>query len=360
MRPYFLTKKFLAKNLGVWGGIYLLFMTAQFFGSHGDARYFDTSITLLAAFILFYGNFFLCQALFIRRKALYFLSLAGILALYLTIIYLTFKATMGGPYAVTILIYFSLYFAVLILLSGFFWSTLFAAQKIKENARMQLELQQMENEKMFAEKKFLQSQVNPHFLYNTLNFLYAKSLNGNPDLSDGIMTLSAIMKYSLQKNENSTGFVLLADEVTHLQNVIHIHQLRFSRKLQISFSSAGATGQVELVPFVLITLVENALKHGEWSDPGSPIRINLLCDEARQIVFFSVVNKKRKGPKETGTGIGLDNILRRLKWSYQDNYSLQISDGEELFKAELTVPLYRSHPPVKSAIPHTNPSTQPT
>lgn len=335
-------------------------MAAQFFGSsQGDGQYLATTVSILVAVVLFYGNFFLCQALFIRRKALYFLCVAAILALYLLIIYRAMASRYSPPTAVTILIYLTLYFVILILLSGFFWSTLFAAQKIKENARMQLDLQRMENEKMFAEKKFLQSQVNPHFLYNTLNFLYAKSLNCNEELSDGIMTLSAIMKYSLQKNENSTGFVLLEDEVMHLQNVIHIHQLRFSRKLQISFSSAGTIEHVELVPFVLITLVENALKHGEWNDPEFPIRINLLCDETKQTVFFSIVNKKRKGPKETGTGLGLDNIIRRLKWSYQDNYSLQISDEQELFKAELTVPLYRNQQTLKDLIPQPNPSTEP-
>ena len=150
------------------------------------------------------------------------------------------------------------------------------------------------------------------------------------------------MKYALQKNEKTTGFVPLEDEVAHLKNVIHIHQLRFNGRLQISFSIAGDLHQVELLPFVLITLVENALKHGEWDDPQSPIRINLLCSDKDQKIFFSVINRKREGPKESYTGIGLENAVHRLKWSYSGNYSLQITQDTDLFKAELIVPLYKS------------------
>lgn len=349
MTASFLNKRFILRNAAFWGILYVLFMLAQYLsrtpGDYGPYR--QTTLFLGAAMLIFYGNFYLCNFLFIRRKLLYFVCLAVFTTLYVVVLYSIISSKAEGYHYSrqqinAILIYLTLYFTILILLSGFYWSTLFAAGKLKENAAMQLDLQQMANEKMVAEKKFLQSQVNPHFLYNTLNFLYAKSLKGPAELSDGIMTLSNIMKYALQKNEKSTGFVPLEDEIAHLKNIIHIHQLRFSGRLQISFLVVGNTDEVELLPFVLITFVENALKHGEWNDVQSPIRINLLCGEEEQKIFFSVVNRKRQGPKERGTGIGLDNVDRRLRWAYNSNYSLQITEDTDTFGIELSVPLYKN------------------
>jgi LytS/YehU family sensor histidine kinase len=346
MTSYFRNRRFILRNLAVWTSFYLLFMGAQYLGSaKGDyTGYEQTSAGFILLFILFYGHFFICETLFHQKRAAYFLSLLALLAGYLLFIYwLLVRQTAGlftpAQRAVTV-IYLSLFFAITILLSGFYWSALFAGKKIKENTAMQLALQQMANEKMLAEKKFLQLQVNPHFLYNTLNFLYARSLNGDPALSDGIMTLSEIMRYSLQKNEDAKGLVSLEDEVTHLKNVIHIHQLRFSGKLRIVFSVSGNLRNAGILPFVLITPVENALKHGQLNDPLNPVQINLLCDEDKQKIFFSVINAKREGPKERSTGIGLDNTTRRLQWMYGENYSFGISNEKDCFKAQLTVPLY--------------------
>jgi sensor histidine kinase YesM len=349
----FVKKRFVFRNLAFWAILYTLFMIAQYLSRGGNdpsyRPYRDTTLTLGSAMFIFYANFYLCDALFVRRKFLYFVSLGAFTTVYVAVIYQLIEISersqhYGQPAALGFLFGMILYYAILILLSGFYWSTLFAGQKIKENAAMQLDLQRMANEKMAAEKKFLQSQVNPHFLYNTLNFLYAKSLNGPAELSEGIMTLSNIMKYALQKNETSTGFVMLEDEIAHVRNVIQIHQLRFGGKLQINFSVAGDPNQVEVLPFVLITFVENSLKHGDWSDPQSPISIQLFCSEDDQRIFFSVINRKRQGPKERGTGIGLDNVARRLKWAYGSNYSLQCTEDSDIFKAELSVPLYKNRP----------------
>jgi len=157
------------------------------------------------------------------------------------------------------------------------------------------------------------------------------------------MTLSEIMRYSLQKNENDNGLVNLEEEITHLQNIIHIHQLRFNGKLQIDFSVEGNPQNTGILPFVLITMVENALKHGDLNNPDFPVLIGLICDEKRQKVLFSVGNRKRDGPKEASTGIGLANTISRLKWMYKDNYSFQITNEQHYFTAELVLPYDKLH-----------------
>ena len=111
-------------------------------------------------------------------------------------------------------------------------------------------------------------------------------------------------------------------------------------KLQIRFSITGSIEGVRILPFVLITLVENAIKHGELQDSHHPVRVDLVCDHAARQLSFSVYNLKREGPKEVSTGIGLENTGSRLKWAYKDLHSFQTIDEAGYFSAQLKIPLY--------------------
>ena len=340
MNGLHLYKRFYVLNLAVWGGLYAILLVAQYAATKGtDSAYHPVvqlTVSMAVAMVVFYGNFFLCNAFFVRRKGWYWLGLAGMTVIFMGVMkWVLYINDVGHHYTNAQLFTFTfsltMYYVILVLLSGFYWAAIFASQQLKANAAIQLELQKMETEKIAAEKKFLQSQVNPHFLHNTLNFLYAKSLRGAPELSDGIMTLSNIMKYALHQNGD---MVPLADEVTHLENVIHIHQLRFAGRLQIEFLREGSVEGVEILPFVLITFVENALKHGDMENRDYPIRIRLACGET---IAFSVSNRKREGPKQLGTGIGLENVTNRLKGTYGRGYTLRITDDPQLFTAELNI-----------------------
>jgi LytS/YehU family sensor histidine kinase len=193
-----------------------------------------------------------------------------------------------------------------------------------------LEVQNLE-----ANYNFLKAQINPHFLHNTLNFFYAKSLPYSQELSEGILTLSEIMRYALSKENAIDGKILLKDEIEHFRNVIKINQLRFSNKLNVNFVVNGVIGEVMMIPFVLITIVENAFKHGELKNPEFPIdiRLTVLDDE---LTFF-VKNKKKTGPKELSTGIGLDNTKKRLDMVYRNRYSINILDEADFYSTELII-----------------------
>lgn len=349
MKSFLIDKRFIIRNLCVWGVFYLLLMTADFLSPNKtDAQvYWNVTFTFGIAMAVFYGNFRLCEVFFISRKWIYFLSLLALLAVYLLVIYFFMAGPIAKGHAATrsaeiiaVFTYMGLLFTVAILFSAFYWSVLFGNRQMKRTAEIQLDLQRMENEKVSAEKRFLQSQVNPHFLYNTLNFFYARSLPCSRELSDGIMTLSSIMRYSLEQKENEQGLVALEDEVEHVRNVIYIHQLRFNMKLHIDFTILGSIQHVRILPFVLITLVENAIKHGALQDSSAPVRIELECDHAAKQILFSVYNRKREGPKEDSTGIGLENTISRLKWTYKEHYSFQTTNESHYFKAELRIPLY--------------------
>ena len=203
-------------------------------------------------------------------------------------------------------------------------------RKILEEQKMQLEV-----EKSQANFNFLKAQINPHFLHNTLNFLYAKSLPYSPELSEGILTLSDIMRYALSEGNARDGKAPLKDEIEHVRNVIKINQLRFSNNLNVQFEVEGIVNGAMIIPFVLITLVENAFKHGDLKSSNNPILITLKID--RNSIYFSCQNKKKLGPKELSTGIGLDNIKKRLDLAYGREYKLVIKEDELIYRTELTI-----------------------
>ena len=203
-------------------------------------------------------------------------------------------------------------------------------RKVLEAQKMQLEV-----DKSQANFKFLKSQINPHFLHNTLNFLYAKSLPYSAELSEGILTLSDIMRYALNEANGSDDKALLKDEIEHVRNVIRINQLRFSNNLHVNFEVNGVVNGVKIIPFLLITVVENAFKHGDLQKPEHPIAIKLNIGHDK--LFFYCRNKKKSGPKEISTGLGLDNIRNRLDYAYGSSYQLNIKDEAEFYTTELTI-----------------------
>ncbi|MFL5742369.1 MAG: sensor histidine kinase, partial [Flavisolibacter sp.] len=203
-------------------------------------------------------------------------------------------------------------------------------RKVLEEQKMQLEV-----EKSQANLNFLKAQINPHFLHNTLNFLYAKSLPYSPELSEGILTLSDIMRYALSEGNARDGKAPLKDEIEHVRNVIKINQLRFSNNLNVHFEVNGVVNGEVIIPFVLITLVENAFKHGDLKSSEFPIDIRLGIDN--HILLFYCRNRKKIGPKEISTGVGLDNIRKRLELAYGNNYKLNIKDENEFYTTELTI-----------------------
>lgn len=203
-------------------------------------------------------------------------------------------------------------------------------RKILEAQKMQLEV-----EKSQANFNFLKAQINPHFLHNTLNFLYAKSLPYSTELSEGILTLSDIMRYALSEGNAKDGKAALKDEIEHVRNVIKINQLRFSNNLNVQFDVEGVVNGATIIPFVLITLVENAFKHGDLKNTEYPIEIHLSVKNSK--LSFYCRNKKKMGPKELSTGIGLDNIQKRLDLAYGKNYSLKVKDEAEFYTTELTI-----------------------
>lgn len=202
-------------------------------------------------------------------------------------------------------------------------------RRVLERQKMELEI-----ENSLANFNFLKAQINPHFLHNTLNFFYARALPVSAELSEGILCLAEIMRYALNET-GPDGKALLDDEIAHLSNLIKINQFRFNNQLNVDFEVTGDTSGVQIVPFVLITLAENAFKHGDLKSATYPITIRIKVENKG--LYFFCSNKKRPGSKDKTTGIGLQNIRKRLDIMYGNNFTYLVKDDPDFYTAELKI-----------------------
>jgi two-component system, LytTR family, sensor kinase len=161
-----------------------------------------------------------------------------------------------------------------------YWFAIYNVRLEKQKRMLQKEFLSLEKEKVIAEMAFLNAQINPHFLYNTLNFMYSKAIFLSDELSNSIMTLSNIMRYTITEAQYK-GTVSIEKELNHIQNYITIQQYRFDNELQIVLQTEGKEyyGQTFILHLVLISFVENAFKHGELKDKENPVKINIFADD---------------------------------------------------------------------------------
>lgn len=192
----------------------------------------------------------------------------------------------------------------------------------------------IENEKLSAELRFLKAQINPHFLFNTLNNLYYLAFTQSPNTTEVIAKLSQMMRYMIYDSNHTR--VTLNKEIEYMENYISLEKLRLNNQIPIHFEVAGDTGQVLIVPLILITFLENAFKHGVSNNfPDAWINVKLEL-HGKECVYI-VENSKLPGQplKEEKSGIGLQNVQRRLDLSYPENYSLKIANNPDCYRIEL-------------------------
>jgi two-component system LytT family sensor kinase len=196
----------------------------------------------------------------------------------------------------------------------------------------------LQEEKTKGELHFLKAQINPHLLYNTLSHFYAKAEDFDADLAKGILKLSEIMRYSLT---DSTGnMVSLEGEIIQIRNLIDLHQLRFGNKLYIDFEVDIGDKKNQIYPLLLLSFVENALKHGQLQDQSFPVYV-LLKTQDNQLIF-KTRNRKNRTSKIISTNIGLSNIQKRLEILYPHNYTLDVINEDEKYICDLTLTLKSS------------------
>ncbi len=198
---------------------------------------------------------------------------------------------------------------------------------------------ELRNEKLSAELKFLRSQVNPHFLFNTLNNLYSLAYSKSPQTTEVISRLSQMMRYMVYDSNHDQ--VPLEREVDYMQNYISLEKLRLNDQIPIQFEIDGDLGQKKIAPLLLIPFLENAFKHGvSNTNPESWVKANLHVNASH--LTFEVTNSISGQSGTAGSaqsGIGLENVRKRLELNYPDRHELKISQNNKQFNAKLDIQL---------------------
>lgn len=177
-----------------------------------------------------------------------------------------------------------------------------------------------ENEKLNTELSFLKSQVNPHFFFNTLNNIYSLAIVRSEKTAPAVLKLSAIMRYILTETERD--LVPLENEVSFTHNYIELQQVRLTDKVEVNIRVEGDTSALLIAPLIFIPFVENAFKYGISTKEQSTIEINIIAKN--QVIYFYSKNYivKSENNMIENTGIGINNVKRRLELLYPGKYIL--------------------------------------
>lgn len=193
------------------------------------------------------------------------------------------------------------------------------------------EKSELEKQSLTAELAFLKSQINPHFLFNSLNNIYSLAYQKSDATPDAILKLSEIMRYMLY--ESNDNRVSLEKEIIYLKSFIELQKLRFRGTAYVVLEVEGYINNQYIVPLILISFVENAFKHGLATDKDNPIHINISIFEDKML--FTIKNKKNKANKDQTGGIGMVNVKRRLDLTYPQKYRLTVENRADDYYSEL-------------------------
>ena len=191
-----------------------------------------------------------------------------------------------------------------------------------------------------TENKFLRSQINPHFLFNTLNNLFSMAqAKGNDELSDGISKLSGMMRYMLY--DSNAESVFLNTEITYLEECITLNKLRYAdEEVTVQFDYPAEAGGVRIAPMLFIPFVENAFKHGVAI--GQTTTVAIAIQLSAQTLIFTCENANHNAIRKMAiekNGIGLENVKRRLELLYPGKHRLQVSETDEKYSVNLELTL---------------------
>ncbi len=203
-----------------------------------------------------------------------------------------------------------------------------------------LQYNKIQRQKLEAELNSLKAQINPHFLFNSLNNIYSLALSKAPETPRLILMLSDLMRHVLY--ESKEDFIPLVKEITFVSNFIELQKLRLNKKADLQLNMEGQIPNKLIAPLLFEPFIDNAFKHGIRSPDDQPF-IHISFKFTDDQVFFEIRNNYAEGlnpPKDKAHGIGLQNVAKRLKYLYQKgNYKLVINRTDNIFSVFLNLRL---------------------
>jgi len=340
----------LMEKLSEWKVHHFIFWIAYFFfwvfvyrGFYTDVflLYKVTGVYLIAhAFIYYFTHYYLASRL-LKHKSSYILILCFFLTSFLVAIgmYIFLKWVISIDLE-NLFSASSLQVIFVFTTSNIFTpGVLLAIKSFMENRKFIRKTELLEKQRLETELQFLKSQVNPHFLFNTINSIFVL-IKIDPDkASETLIKLSNLLRSQLY--EFSADKISIEKELEYLENYIELEKIRKGNRLSLTFEKEGSLEGFEIAPLMLIPFLENCFKHlSTHTDRPNVVKIKIKRNTERLEASFyntsepAAVNK----PNQTG-GIGLSNIKRRLELVYPNRYSLDIYKGEEDFSVNLKLML---------------------
>ncbi len=298
----------------------------------------------VAAGLVYFFNFYLIpKYLFTKRYcrftlfAVYALTIGVWLILMSTFLYFTILLQKGSgagfPFVIDVAFYLAGTF--LVIFAGVL------SHVIRENFRIlvsktDLEKQQLETQTKLKEleMQLLKNQFQPHFLFNTLNNLYALSLKKSNDTPQLILKLSELLDYSLYGSEK--GKVTIREEIEFITNYLDFAKLRFGTQLAISLNQSTVNSERSIHPHLFIPFVENAVKHGITSNPDIDF-IQIDISEKSSAIDFNITNSREPNSALKSGGLGLQQAKQRLELLYPERFDLNIREEEKQFMVSLKI-----------------------
>jgi len=214
----------------------------------------------------------------------------------------------------------------------------FKLWSIKQQAWMHAQ-----QEKVMAQLQLLKAQLHPHFLFNTLNNIYAFALESSPKTPDMILRLSSLLSYMLYECRGEE--VLLEKEVEVMKNYIDLEKERYGDKIDVSVNIVGDLCDKYISPLLILPFLENAFKHGTSEQLGRPW-MSLDISLKDNFLKCKVVNSKNEFVPHHQNGVGIDNVKKRLEFLYHDKHDLKLVDEGDYFVVSLTLELNPASPEV--------------
>lgn len=292
----------------------------------------------VASFTCFYVNYFFVVPTFFNADKIYrsvfafFISVSCFVAMRYSIEQWLFPAVFNirnYPKDTNIFYYFFdnvFYSSTTIFISTAFWFFKYFITAEKEKAEL------MEAKKT-AELQALKGQINPHFIFNSLNNIYALVYQNSDKALPAIEQLGQLLRYTTKDLEKD--FITLDKEIGYLDSLIALEKLRIKNPELLNVEKILKYPKLNISPMILVPFVENAFKHGDFRNKGFEMKIS----DENKILHFSLFNFKKGKMKDEVSGIGIENVRKRLEILYPKKYELKINETEADFTVDLKIDL---------------------
>lgn len=376
--PGEVNKPFYRKFLNLWHLLFwILYSTDELLSLLGltESIYFIDYLVQLLPFIgIAYFNLYILKPFLLdkRKLGLYALAVSTTVLIFPLLHHTVLNLVMGvedcidcGIPPISMTSDFLSFYIFVCLEIMFVLGTTTAIQLFQDLSRARGRIQNLENKKLQTELDLLKAQINPHFLFNSLNNIYVLTRTNPPQASEIILQLSDLLSYQLY--DCAKEKVLLEKEIEYLQNFLDVHRIRRD-KAHISFNFKGNSKGISIPPLLFIPFVENAVKHGNSVSENGYIKVEMtvsdsgegmedssrnssgsgvtLNDETKpgklsgRILTFRIANTKGDPlPQTTKGGLGLENVKRRLELLYPSRHRLEIQNEDNIFSVDLEIEL---------------------